>query len=383
MSIINLPVSLGEALDKLTILDIKINKIKDRRLNDVKKEYSVLYEKLKVYLDKFKFYYKILKQINLDIWEMQDDFRYNNGDKIKLCLQIIDDNDRRFRVKKKINDLTKSELKEQKGYKARKAFILTNLELSDNINTISMVRYLSTCYDEVIVVCKNVNKKDMEYFYQDDNSIKIYGVDNEKDISPNYGFNKEKFNEITKDYSLYLCGNHNLSGVKCNYKNLPLCFYEQVNLNPNIFWDYFYTPIIQEANYLYKKISKINYVFIHNTTSSGKVFEIDLVEKKLNLDKEKILFINPNLNCYEEKDNFYELANEFIGHKLSYYTEIIKNAEYNILCDSSFMCMAINFELKNNNNYYCSRNNGSYDKLYSDKYIFTSNEMKKIFKSLN
>ena len=47
------------------------------------------------------------------------------------------------------------------------------------------------------------------------------------------------------------------------------------------------------------------------------------------------------------------------------------------------MCMAINLELKNNNNYYYSRDNRSYDKLYSDKYIFKSNNMKKIFKSLN
>lgn len=63
MNIINLPVSLGEALDKLTILDIKMDKIKDKRLEDVKKEYSVLFEKLKEHIENFKFYYTILKKL--------------------------------------------------------------------------------------------------------------------------------------------------------------------------------------------------------------------------------------------------------------------------------------------------------------------------------
>ena len=41
--ILYLPVSLGEAIDKLTILDIKLDKINDNRKNDVQKEYDLLY----------------------------------------------------------------------------------------------------------------------------------------------------------------------------------------------------------------------------------------------------------------------------------------------------------------------------------------------------
>ena len=133
MEQIELPVSLGEALDKLTILDIKLEKIKDNRRLDVQKEYDILYNKLKLNIQNYDFYYKILKQVNLDIWEMQDDFRYNNGDKNKLCLKIIDENDRRFRIKKKINDIANSSLKEQKGYKPRKAFVMTHQGLGDMI----------------------------------------------------------------------------------------------------------------------------------------------------------------------------------------------------------------------------------------------------------
>ena len=54
MSVIDLPVSLGEALDKLTILDIKRDKIKDDRLKDVEHEYNLLYDKLKEHIDNNK-----------------------------------------------------------------------------------------------------------------------------------------------------------------------------------------------------------------------------------------------------------------------------------------------------------------------------------------
>ena len=90
MSVIDLPVSLGEALDKLTILDIKREKIKDDRLKDVEHEYNLLYEKLKEHINTNNYYYSILKKINLNIWEMQDDFRYNNNNKNHLCLAIIE-----------------------------------------------------------------------------------------------------------------------------------------------------------------------------------------------------------------------------------------------------------------------------------------------------
>ena len=75
----------------------------------------------------------------------------------------------------------------------------------------------------------------------------------------------------------------------------------------------------------------------------------------------------------------FELAQKFIGFKLSYYVEIIKNSQYNIMADSSFMCLSLNLEINNDNNYYCSRGT-DYSKLYSDKY-FENNPKKKKFKN--
>ena len=74
-SLIYLPVSIGEAIDKLTILDIKLNKIKDHRRNDVKKEYDMLYEKLSIFIQTYQSLYKQMKHINLLIWDMMDKLR--------------------------------------------------------------------------------------------------------------------------------------------------------------------------------------------------------------------------------------------------------------------------------------------------------------------
>lgn len=118
-NVVYLPVSYGEALDKLTILEIKLEKIKDDRRLDVEKEYFQLHDVLKDLIIKTQEYYDKLKEVNLSIWIKQDIFRdsHDINLKQKLCIEIIDENDDRFRIKNKINNILGSSLKEQKGYK--------------------------------------------------------------------------------------------------------------------------------------------------------------------------------------------------------------------------------------------------------------------------
>ena len=123
MSNIVLEVSLGEALDKLTILDIKIDKIKDSRRDDCLKEYKVLYDTLKDYVNAFSYHYKILKEINLTIWNLQENI-HNDTNLTNTYGKVLKENDRRFRVKKQINNLANSSLKEQKGYAKNKSICI-------------------------------------------------------------------------------------------------------------------------------------------------------------------------------------------------------------------------------------------------------------------
>ena len=169
-NIIELPVSYGEAFDKLTILDIKLGKINDSRRNDVQVEYDAIYTKISVLFNSdILYHYNILKDINLQIWEMQDTFRdsTNHDEKNSLCNQIIIDNDRRFRVKHKINNLLSSHLKEQKGYKQSIALLSNH-----NYNN-GLIRYYSTLYDEILILCTHDILESFSIQFSDDKTIKF------------------------------------------------------------------------------------------------------------------------------------------------------------------------------------------------------------------
>ena len=149
-----LPVSLGEAMDKLTILDIKLDQIKDNRRIDVEKEYDLLYEKLNHFLIKYNVLYQSMKKVNLMIWNLMDVLRDGNVDDeeyLKVCKECVEYNDIRFRIKNKINYASKSSLKEQKSYKVNRLLI----ELSDNIANVEdfvrPIKYYSLFYDEIVI----------------------------------------------------------------------------------------------------------------------------------------------------------------------------------------------------------------------------------------
>ena len=120
-------ISAGELFDKISILEIKKNKIKDKtKRNIVLKELSSLQETVNENIEKSKSLtklYKKLKAVNLKLWKIEDDIRdcerkRNFKDKfIKLARAVYFTNDDRSRIKNKINRLTKSNISEVKSYK--------------------------------------------------------------------------------------------------------------------------------------------------------------------------------------------------------------------------------------------------------------------------
>ena len=171
-SICLLPVSIGEALDKLTILDIKLSNIKDDRRNDVEIEYNMLYNKLYTFIDNYPNLYKQLKHVNLLIWEMMDKLRDSLLDDdiyFKECKRCVEYNDIRFRIKNKINNKTNSLIKEQKGYLVN--YIKINIEDDVNIDIIIRpIKYLSLIKDLVIIYFNN-NHNIKKYFEDDVNIV--------------------------------------------------------------------------------------------------------------------------------------------------------------------------------------------------------------------
>jgi hypothetical protein len=199
-NILSLPVSLGEAIDKLTILHIKCDKITDERKIDVQKEYEILYEKLKDFIEKYKELYYSMKKINLIIWDQMDILRdgtISNEDYMKLCRECIDSNDIRFRIKNKINLISKSHLKEQKSYKVNRLVIHFNCHEQYFDLFIEPIKYFSYIYDEIIIQpSKNIDK--IMNIFDYDNTIK-YNVElNGLDIKQQFNFQNDCYtiNEI-------------------------------------------------------------------------------------------------------------------------------------------------------------------------------------------
>ena len=124
--LIKIPVSAGELVDKITILEIKKIKIKDKnKLNEIKKEHKYLKEILikKIKLDKkIKHEISSLKKINLFLWNIEDGKRAAERNKafgkkfIVLARDVYIYNDKRALIKLKINQMTKSSIVEVKSH---------------------------------------------------------------------------------------------------------------------------------------------------------------------------------------------------------------------------------------------------------------------------
>jgi hypothetical protein len=126
MNKIIVEVSTGELLDKISILEIKQEKIKDaEKLKFINNEHSILKDQLEKNIksdDKLNNLYQSLKEINSKLWRIEDDKRQCEKDKnfgekfIKLSRDVHFLNDDRAKIKLEINNHTGSSIKEIKEY---------------------------------------------------------------------------------------------------------------------------------------------------------------------------------------------------------------------------------------------------------------------------
>ena len=126
MNKILVEVSVGELLDKISILEIKKEKIKDSdKLKFINDEYKILkseFDKNVKSDDRLKQLFKVLKEINSRLWIIEDDKRLceknsDFGEKfVKLSRDVHLLNDDRAKLKLEINNYTGSKIKEIKEY---------------------------------------------------------------------------------------------------------------------------------------------------------------------------------------------------------------------------------------------------------------------------
>jgi len=335
MTEITVKCSIGECLDKLTILDIKCDKIKDERREECLKEYNVLLETLKPYVDTYAYHYRILKEINLTIWNLQEHI-HKDTNLIKTYGEVLKENDRRFRVKKQINTAANSSLKEQKGYFKSSCFGFFHLGLGDQFWCNGAVRYLATCYDETVVVVKKNNEAVVRAMYLDDPSIKLYVIKDDMDLYP---FAPKKHYLEDEGYKVYSCGYHVTDKQPMIY-DFPFSFYDDMNIPREYRQSYFYVAPYKESLELYNIIVKHTkeYILIHQNSSQK---QIDIFGS-LKTDK---LVLDINTNHYNKEHPYYYLAELVVNKPMLFYKELVEGAKEIHCIESSFYCYASHLDL--------------------------------------
>lgn len=155
-------VSVGEIVDKLSVLAIKRSKITDpAKSQDIQHEMDVLEPSVRKIQQSHGHLYNMLVYVNTLIWEETDrvkallqHYEESNFEQVlqfaRLSKNIFEQNQKRFRIKKRINDLYSSELKEHKSYAADGCFL--DISCVDDIyRKIPEIHYLSISYDILYV----------------------------------------------------------------------------------------------------------------------------------------------------------------------------------------------------------------------------------------
>jgi hypothetical protein len=120
-----IPTSNGEVLDKFSILELKYNKILDpNKINNIKNELSYLKNICYNIINKYNItnLYDELKQVNERLWNIEDNIRIKENKQefdnefIELARNVYKNNDQRANIKKLINEISGSEIVEEKSY---------------------------------------------------------------------------------------------------------------------------------------------------------------------------------------------------------------------------------------------------------------------------
>tara|TARA_B100001179_G_scaffold74832_1_gene52490 strand:+ start:170 stop:577 length:408 start_codon:yes stop_codon:yes gene_type:complete len=119
-------ISPGELLDKISILEIKLEKVKDKNSQEkIKKEYKILKEIQNSSIEltgKIKDLFRLVKNINIALWNIEDKLRIHEKNKdfsenfIELARGVYFNNDKRAKIKSEINEILGSNISEVKQY---------------------------------------------------------------------------------------------------------------------------------------------------------------------------------------------------------------------------------------------------------------------------
>ena len=199
------------------------------------------------------------------------------------------------------------------------------------------VRYLSTAYDEVLVVCKKRNLKNTMDMYADDPTIKLLKIEDDYELQP-WTVKHRFFSE--QGYTVYSCGAHALRPDKAIY-DLPNSFYDDMAIPRTIRQSYFHVPRTPAAAALAGRFRDTPYIVVHEESSVKKLPIVAM----LRAAGETRLVLDLNKNPYETTHEWFEKAQLVVGKPLLEYTGLLEGAAEIHMIESSLYCLASHLDL--------------------------------------
>lgn len=271
----------------------------------------------------------------------------------------------------------------------RNIAICGHLGLGDIINCNGLIRYYSNLYNFVLLFCKRKYLQNISQMFNDKTNIIYYcqnRITNEL-IDNIYNIAKALNDDILfKNFNILLLGDLNRT-KKISYlfhnrqsfqietiKFLPFNFYIDANISPKIFWTHFKCNDTNESIELYKQLNNNigdkKICFIENYSSYGKLYNIDILLQKHNLDLNNLFLVVPNDPEYN---------NEFSNKLLIDYKKILENSDYIFVSDSAFFCLCLHLNLKKTCKFFVLTRdlNINYSYFYNNKLFSPPDEILK------
>jgi hypothetical protein len=254
-----------------------------------------------------------------------------------------------------------------------KLIILHHTEMGDCINMNGLVRYMRKIYKKIIIFCQPKYVSNVQTLYHN-TQIEVLSLDNE---ITKYKFTDLKsfyYNDIPNIYNnIVKYASENNHDIMCcgdwkkkreSYKQIPYEFYDDANVPRNIYWNYSYIPITEEAQNLYNFIKNKEYIFIHVKEYNKNI------KKLIKNMKRRFLVLNPSDELYDVGTPENIIEKYIIKKPIFYYTLLIENAKKIIVIDSSFFCLSLHLNIKSPCCYYIKTYSSSID---YEKYLWDKN----------
>jgi len=210
---------------------------------------------------------------------------------------------------------------------------------------IGAVRFLVQFHSEIHVPCFSKNYKTLVAFFSDEPRIRPIIINNNwynKTRSQwREGMPQEAIAIDPKDYvavyrSGYLAYPHH--DMDPDYM-IPICFYKDLGLDPQIQHTHFKIPENAASKKLYATVKDFRYIFAQQQSSSH-------FNSLTSWDINETLTIDPNVNVYPVGHRWHALAQTFVNVPFPHYTDIMIHAAELHVVNSAFRCLAAHLPLK-------------------------------------